>query len=207
MKKIGIIDYGMGNLHSVKNALDHIGVENFVTNDIKELDRADGLILPGVGAFGDAISALKSTGTDCYLRKYASEGRALLGICLGMQLLADKSYEMGDHEGLGLIGGEVVRLTAGETDRNFKIPHMGWNSVKNTGSSALTESVADGSYFYFVHSYKFRVKDRSDLLCVTDYGEEIAAIVGRGNIYGAQFHPEKSEETGLNLLKSFYSIL
>ena len=193
MKKIGIIDYGMGNLHSVKNALDHIGVENFVTSDINELDVADGLILPGVGAFGDAISALKATETDEYLRKYAADGRPLLGICLGMQLLADKSYEMGEWEGLGLIGGEVVRLTAGETYRTYRSP--------------LTEHVADDTYFYFVHSYKFEVKDRNDLLCVTEYGEEIAAIVGKGNVYGAQFHPEKSEDTGLNLLKQFYSIL
>jgi len=207
MKKIGIIDYGMGNLHSVKNALDHIGVENFVTSDINELDVADGLILPGVGAFGDAISALKATETDEYLRKYAADGRPLLGICLGMQLLADKSYEMGEWDGLGLIGGEVVRLTAGETDRTYKIPHMGWNSVKNLNRSPLTENVADDTYFYFVHSYKFEVKDRNDLLCVADYGEEIAAIVGKGNVYGAQFHPEKSEDTGLNLLKQFYSIL
>ena len=207
MKKIGIIDYGMGNLHSVKNALDHIGVENFVTSDINELDLADGLILPGVGAFGDAIAALKATETDEYLRRYAADGRPLLGICLGMQLLADKSYEMGEWEGLGLIGGEVVRLTAGETDRAYKIPHMGWNSVKNLNRSPLTENVADDTYFYFVHSYKFEVKDRNDLLCVTDYGEEIAAIVGKGNVYGAQFHPEKSEDTGLNLLKQFYSII
>jgi len=203
MKKIGIIDYGMGNLHSVKNALDYIGAESFVSGDPEELAKADSLILPGVGAFPDAMETLKKTGLDKFIKEQTSGGKPLLGICLGMQLLFDSGEEFKVCEGLGLIGGRVIGLTAGKTDKRYKIPHMGWNSLKISSASPLTDGMSDGDCVYFVHSFKAEVKDRNDLLAYTDHGEEIAALVGRGNVFGAQFHPEKSEKVGLSLLKRF----
>lgn len=202
MKKIGIIDYGMGNLHSVKNALDFIGAKSFVSDDINELSEADGLILPGVGAFPDAMARLSQTGLDKFIKEYVKT-KPLIGICLGMQLLFDKSYEFRECDGLGLIGGEVVKI---EED-GLKVPHMGWNELSCVNPSPVTPSLKVGDQVYFVHSYKAIVKDRADLVAVTDYGSEVTAIVARGNVYGCQFHPEKSEAVGLNILRSFWSLI
>lgn len=202
MKKIGIIDYGMGNLHSVKNALDFIGAESFVSCDVNELKAADGLILPGVGAFPDAIERLRSTGLDDFIREYV-KNKPLIGICLGMQLLFDKSFEFRECDGLSLIGGEVVKI---EED-GLKVPHMGWNELSLVNASPIAASLKDGDQVYFVHSYKAIVKDRANLVAVTDYGSEVTAIVASGNVYGCQFHPEKSERVGLDILRSFWRIV
>ncbi len=200
--KIGIIDYGMGNLHSVKNALDYIGAENVITAKKKELEGCDLLILPGVGAFGDAMKNLERGDLIEFIKKQASV-KPFLGICLGMQLLFDRSYEFSETAGLGLISGEVIRLTAADGNRTYKIPHMGWNSITPCGDSMLFRGIPAGSYVYFVHSYKAFVSCRDELAAYTEYGEEIAAAVVRKNIYGTQFHPEKSECTGLKILDNF----
>ncbi len=202
MKKIGIIDYGMGNLHSVKNALDFIGADSFVSDDKDALAAADGLILPGVGAFPDAMERIRATGLDEFIKEYV-KNKPLIGICLGMQLLFDKSYEFRECEGLSLIGGEVVRIE----EESLKVPHMGWNELKLVNPSPIAASLGDGDHVYFVHSYKALVKDRADLVAVTDYGSEVTAIVAHGNVYGCQFHPEKSETVGLDILRSFWRIV
>lgn len=199
MKTIGIIDYGMGNLHSVKNALDFIGAQSFVSDNEDELSRADGLLLPGVGAFPDAMARLSETGLDKFIKEYVKT-KPMLGICLGMQLLFDKSYEFRECEGLSLIGGEVVKIV----EPGLKVPHMGWNELTLVNPSPIAASLKDGDQVYFVHSYKAIVKDRADLVAVTDYGSEVTAIVAHGNVYGCQFHPEKSLTVGLNILREFW---
>ena len=200
--RIGIIDYGMGNLHSVKNALDFIGADSFVSDKKSELETAAGLILPGVGAFPDAMERLNETGLSDFIRDYV-KGRPLLGICLGMQLLFDRGYEFRACDGLGLVAGEVVKIKP----EGLKVPHMGWNALALVNDSPLTASLHDGDQVYFVHSYKGIVKNHENLIAVTDYGEEITAIVQNGHAYGCQFHPEKSESVGLGMLREFRRIV
>ncbi len=202
MKKIGIIDYGMGNLHSVENALKYIGASCFISDDKSELARADALLLPGVGAFPDAIDRLNGLDFPDFI-KAETEKKPLLGICLGMQLLFEKSYEFKECEGLGFIKGEVIKLIAGQTDKTYKIPHIGYNGIKTVNASPLLKGIDDGACFYFVHSYMGVCSDRKQLAYTTDYGEEVTAVVASGNVYGTQFHPEKSGENGLHLLKNF----
>ena len=202
MKKIGIIDYGMGNLHSVENALKYIGASCFISDDKSELARADALLLPGVGAFPDAIDRLNGLDFPDFI-KAETEKKPLLGICLGMQLLFEKSYEFKECEGLGFIKGEVIKLIAGQTDKTYKIPHIGYNGIKTVNASPLLKGTDDGACFYFVHSYMGVCSDRKQLAYTTDYGEEVTAVVASGNVYGTQFHPEKSGENGLHLLKNF----
>lgn len=206
MKKIGIIDYGMGNLHSVENAFKYIGADCFISDDKAELSRADGLILPGVGAFPDASERLSTLDFPAFIKE-ETEKKPLLGICLGMQLLFEKSYEFRECAGLGYIKGSVVRLKAGENNKTYKIPHIGYNALETVNPSPLTKDIPDGSCFYFVHSYMGQCLDKSQLVSVTEYGEEVTAIVSSGNVYGTQFHPEKSGDTGLKLLKNFVELL
>ncbi len=206
MKTVGIIDYGMGNLHSVENAFRYIGINTFISNDKSELSKADGLILPGVGAFPDAIELLKKLSFPEFINAQAKE-KPLLGICLGMQLLFEKSYEFKESKGLGFINGEVVRLKAGQTEKKYKIPHIGYNSIRKINDSPLLNGIDDGTYFYFVHSYMGQCREKKQLTAVTDYGEEITAVVCEGNVFGTQFHPEKSGEAGLDLLSNFGKIL
>ena len=206
MKKIGIIDYGMGNLHSVENALKYIGLSSFISNDKNELSHADGLILPGVGAFPDAIELLSSLSFPEFIRE-ETEKKPLLGICLGMQLLFEKSYEFKESDGLGYIKGSVVKLRAGQTDKTYKIPHIGYNGIKKINTCPLLDGIDDGTCFYFVHSYMGQCADKAQLVATTEYGEDVTAIVSSGNVYGTQFHPEKSGEAGLTLLKNFGKIL
>ena len=194
---IGIIDYGAGNLFSVKNALDYLGVENCVTGDREEIEKADGLILPGVGAFPDAMDMLEKRGLTEVIRREALK-KPLLGICLGMQLLFEKSFEFKETEGLGLIPGQVVRIDG----KGLKIPHMGWNDLRVLNSCAMTENMEKEPYVYFVHSFRAETEDEN-ISCYTVYGEEIPALVHRGMVYGAQFHPEKSGKTGLRMLENF----
>ena len=200
--KTVIIDYGMGNLHSVKNAFDFIGEDAVISSDFSDFDKADALLLPGVGAFPDASKVLYESGAAEKIKELCLvKNKPLLGICLGMQLLLDESDEVKLTKGLGLIGGRCERIT----DTGLKIPHMGWNDlVIDDKSCPLFSYTNTGDYVYFVHSYKAVLKDRANLCAHTFYGEEIPAVIGNGkNVFGAQFHPEKSEKVGLNMIKSF----
>ncbi|WP_135556262.1 imidazole glycerol phosphate synthase subunit HisH [Paenibacillus cymbidii] len=194
---IAIIDYGMGNLHSVSKAVERLGRVALVTSDEAQIAAADGAILPGVGAFGDAMGYLRETGLREATLRYAASGKPLLGICLGMQLLFASSEEHGRHDGLGLLPGEVVRFQG-----SYKVPHMGWNKLSFHQPSPLFEGLEEG-HVYFVHSYHAKPERDSDLLATTDYFQQVTAIVGRDNVYGMQFHPEKSGELGMRLLGNF----
>ena len=198
---IGIIDYGVGNLFSLRSSFAAIGAEAFVSGDPAELRKADRLILPGVGAFGDAAQKLRDSGLDVFVKEQAASGKPLMGICLGMQLLFEKSYEYGEHEGLGLLKGQVVGMS-GKLPADLKIPHMGWNALELTKPSKLLEN---GSYVYFVHSF-YAENCADSIAAITDYGIPITAAVEKGNIFGCQFHPEKSGNVGLAILKKFCEV-
>ena len=198
---IAIVDYGVGNLFSLRSSFAAIGVEAVVSGDPGVLEQCDRLVLPGVGAFGDAAEKLRQNGLDDFVRKQAASGKPLLGICLGMQLLFEKSYEYGIHVGLGLLQGQVVPM-AGRIPGSLKIPHMGWNALKLEKDSKLLK---DGEYVYFVHSY-FAIHCEPSLAATAEYGIPITAAVEQGNVFGCQFHPEKSGEAGLAILKRFSEI-
>lgn len=198
---IGILDYGMGNVRSVLNAFDRIGAPARLIAEPADVLSADRVVIPGVGAFGDAMVALQDRGLSQAVRDFAAGERPILGLCLGMQLLASRSTEFGEHEGLDLIPGEVERL---ETDPRLRIPHVGWNDLRVTGDEdpVLAELGPDPT-FYFVHSFEFRPDDPSVVTAVTDYGRPVTACVNSGKVFGVQFHPEKSAEDGLSLLRNF----
>ena len=198
---IAIIDYGVGNLFSLRSSFAAIGQEAVVTGSADEIHRADRLILPGVGAFEDAAEKLKASGMDRAVREEAAAGKPLMGVCLGMQMLFERSHEYGVHEGLGLLKGEI-RSISERIPNGLKIPQMGWNSLKIIKESPLLKYTREGEYVYFVHSYSAVDCDDS-LLAVTEYGADLTACVGSGNIFGCQFHPEKSGEAGLRILKAF----
>lgn len=195
---IGIVDYGRGNLRSVEKALEKVGFEAAIMASPAELSLANGLILPGVGAFADAMQALAQAGWIEPLLQFARSGRPFLGICLGMQILFEVGEEHGEHAGLGLLAGRVVKFPQGR-----KVPHMGWNSLSIEQPALLMEGIPDESYFYFVHSYYAVPAEKRDIAATSDYGVVFPAVVGRDNIWGAQFHPEKSSPWGLNLLTNF----
>lgn len=194
---IGIVDYGMGNKRSVEKALEHVGAQPRISADHDELRAADALILPGVGAFPEAMRRLRAAGLDELVRERAAARVPLLGICLGMQLLFDASSEHEGETGLGLLGGECTALRAP------KLPHIGWNEVTFTRESALVAGLGGAAAFYHVHSFVCRPADPADVVGRGDYGESFASIVERGNVMGAQFHPEKSSRDGLALLRNF----
>ncbi len=199
---IGIIDYGVGNLFSLRSSFEAIGVETFVSGDAEALSKADKLILPGVGAFGDAAEKLRSTGLDAFVRQQAEKGVPLMGICLGMQLLFEKGYEYGEHEGLGLLKGSVISMK-GKVPENLKIPHMGWNALHIAKpDSKLFAATQEGEHVYFVHSF-YADGCEDSLAATSEYGIPITAAVEKGNIFGCQFHPEKSGTVGLGILRSF----
>ena len=198
---IGIIDYGVGNLFSLRSSFAAIGVEAFVSGDAGELAKADRLILPGVGAFGDAAQKLRDSGLDVFVREQAASGKPLMGICLGMQLLFEKSYEYGEHEGLGLLKGSVVPME-GVIPANLKIPHIGWNALKFEKDSKLFKYIKEGDCVYFVHSF-YATGCADSLIASAEYGEYLTAAVEKGNVMGCQFHPEKSGDVGLNILRAF----
>ena len=200
----GIIDYGVGNLFSLRCSFDAIGEETLVSGSAEELDRAERIILPGVGAFGDAAEKLEATGLGEYVRARARAGTPLLGICLGMQLLFDRGFEFGEHRGLGIVRGDVVPMK-GFIPEGLKIPQIGWNALRKNGRATLFSDVRDGDCVYFVHSYYAKCAD-SDVAAYTEYGEPITAAVESGNVFGCQFHPEKSGRTGLDILKRFCEI-
>ena len=201
---IAIIDYGVGNLFSLKSSFAAIGAEAQVTADINVIDRASHIILPGVGAFSDAAAKLRDSGMAQAVIDRAGAGKPLMGICLGMQLLFDKSYEYGEFEGLGLIEGNI-RPISDVIPESFKIPHIGWNSLEFKKNSPLFRYIKNGDYVYFVHSYYAADCDDS-VSAVTDYGAPLTASVERGNVFGCQFHPEKSGDVGLNILRAFCEI-
>lgn len=198
---IAIIDYGVGNLFSLRCSLAAIGAQAIVTGDEAVIRAADKLILPGVGAFGDAIAKLRKTGLDKVVLSEAARGKPLLGICLGMQLLFEKSYEYGVHTGLGLLSGEVISM-AGRLPAKLKIPHIGWNCLHIQKSNPLLTHIKEGDFVYFVHSF-FVPGENPWADAVTDYGTGISGVVSRGNVFGCQFHPEKSGEVGLSILRAF----
>jgi len=197
---IAVVDYGAGNLFSVKNALDFLSLENKLTSDKKEIENADAVILPGVGAFPNAMKMLDASGLIDVIKTQAKE-KPLLGICLGMQMLFEKSYEFGEHDGLGLIKGAVVPMKDRIPD-SLNIPHIGWNALEKKKDSPILKYVNDGDCVYFVHSF-YATDCDENVTSVTDYGIPITASVQSGNIYGCQFHPEKSGKVGLNILRAF----
>lgn len=198
---IRIIDYGVGNLFSLRSSLRAIGIDADYTGNPAEIRKADKLILPGVGAFRDAREALRSTGLDRVVQEEAGKGKPLMGICLGMQMLFNRSYEYGEYEGLGLIPGKIVPME-GRIPKDLPIPHIGWNELMLKQPSPLMKNTANGDYVYFVHSY-YAETPTEYVIATTDYGVEMTAAVQKDNVYGCQFHPEKSSEVGLSILKAF----
>ena len=198
---IAILDYGVGNLFSLKSSFRAIGVEAVVSSDPDVILNAERMILPGVGAFADAAGKLRRSGLDSLLVELASQGKPLMGICLGMQLLFERSFEYGEHKGLGLLKGDVQPI-ANQIPQGLKIPHMGWNSLIIKRESPLLRYVNEGDFVYFVHSYSAVGCDDS-ILASTDYGCELTACVGKDSVFGCQFHPEKSGKVGLSILKAF----
>jgi glutamine amidotransferase len=200
---IKIVDYGMGNLRSVQKAFEKIGAEAVIVGSPAEAENAQKLVLPGVGAFRDAIHELRRTGLDQPVREHIAAGRPFLGICLGLQLLFDVSYEDGQWDGLGVLKGKVVRFTE---QPDLKIPHMGWNGLDFPKPTRLFDGVPAGSSFYFVHSYYVVPDDESVIAARTDYGTPFVSAVARNNLFATQFHPEKSQTLGLRLLKNFAAL-
>ena len=206
---IAIIDYGVGNLFSLQSSLKYIGEEAAVTADPAQIEAADRIILPGVGAFEDAARKLRESGMADLVTAQAKAGKPLMGICLGMQLLFEKSYEYGEHEGLGLIKGSIVPIKD-VVPENYKIPHIGWNALAFAGRAAeggepLFQYINEGDHVYFVHSY-YGADCEDSTIARTEYGAPITAAVADGKVYGCQFHPEKSGKVGLNILRAFCEI-
>jgi imidazole glycerol-phosphate synthase subunit HisH len=200
--RIGIVDYGMGNRRSVEKALDHVGARAQITSDHADLRAADGLIVPGVGAFPKAMGNLRALGLEELLAERLEHGVPVLGICLGMQLLFDASVELGGATGLGLLGGRVEPLPAGD----LKVPHIGWNLVRFEHASPLTAGLPDACAFYHVHSFAPVPAESSDVLGRSEYGAPFVSVVARDPLFGVQFHPEKSSTHGLRLLENFAAI-
>ena len=197
---IAIIDYDAGNLRSVEKALQYLGKETIVTRDPEQIRKADKVILPGVGAFGDAMKKLQEYHLDTLIREIADSGKPLLGICLGLQLLFEESEESPGVEGLGILEGKIRRIPEGE---GLKVPHIGWNSLHLEHNGRLFRNIPENSYVYFVHSYYLEAKDPEIVKASTEYGVHIHASVEKNNLFACQFHPEKSSETGLQILKNF----
>lgn len=204
---IVIIDYGMGNLKSVKNALNHLGIENKISANPDEIRKADALILPGVGAFPDAMETIEKLKLDRVIKEEINKGKYLLGICLGMQLLFEKGFEGLERKGLGLLKGNIVKMKD-DKKNNIKIPHIGWNNLKYNKEDELFNNIDEGKYVYYVHSYFAQEYNEDNLIAYSEYGEnKIPGVVRCKNVIGAQFHPEKSGTVGLNILKNFWELI
>lgn len=199
---IAIIDYGMGNLYSVSKALQSLGAETRIITQPAETNGAQALILPGVGAFGQGMERLRERGFPAAIRAFVATGRPVLGICLGLQLLFEESDEMGHHEGLGVFTGRVTRFQG-----SMVVPHMGWNQIWPVQPSTILDGVEPGSYAYFVHSYYAEPSDPGIIYATTDYGIDFASVVGRDNVFGLQFHPEKSQRVGMQILRNLVGML
>lgn len=200
---IAIIDYGAGNLHSVKNALDFLGADSFITNNADEILGADKVILPGVGSFGDAMCNLRKNGLEDTVISAANSGKPFLGICLGEHLLFEESEESPEVKGLGILKGKVVKITKKD---GLKIPHMGWNSLEFPKDSKIFKNLGSDPFVYFVHSYYIKPDDEDVVSAYTEYGEKLAVAVERDNLFAVQFHPEKSGEVGLRILENFVKL-
>ena len=198
---IAIVDYGVGNLFSLVSSFKRVGADIVVTSDRAVIESADKIILPGVGAFADAAKKLKESGLGDVVKEEAAQGKPLMGICLGMQMLFEKSFEYGEHEGLGLLKGNVVPMK-GYIDEGLKIPHIGWNALRFTCKNPLFKYIKNGDFVYFVHSY-FVSGCEDSLIADTEYGKPLTAAVAKKNVYGCQFHPEKSGDVGLKILQAF----
>ena len=204
---IAIVDYGVGNIFSLYSSFKYIGAEVVLTSDPEEIKKADKIILPGVGAFADAAKKLRDSGLADVVVKEVKNGKPLLGICLGMQMLFERSFEYGEHQGLGLIKGDIVSME-GVVPANYKIPHIGWNGLhfpKDKAKSPIFKYINENDCVYFVHSY-FGTNCDESVIATTEYGAELTAAVAYKNVYGVQFHPEKSGEAGLSILKKFISL-
>lgn len=195
---IAVVDYGMGNLRSVQKAFEHVGAKAVIVDSPGDIDAAERVVLPGVGAFGDAMNNLRTAGLIASIVRAISEGRPFLGICLGLQLMFAESEEMGQHRGLDIFPGKVKRFPEGQ-----RVPQIGWNEVRIQRETELLDGVPDRSYFYFVHSFFVASERDEDVVGVTDYGIDYASIAGNGRAFGVQFHPEKSQDAGLKILKNF----
>ncbi|HET6569003.1 MAG TPA: imidazole glycerol phosphate synthase subunit HisH [Rhodothermales bacterium] len=222
-----IIDYGIGNLRSIEKAFQAVGVDVLRTDRVADIERAERLVLPGVGAFGACAAEIRRRGLEQPILDAVARGKPFLGVCIGMQLLFEESEEMGRHRGLGILPGRVVKFTghpvpagvptykgapepseeATDGEKPLKIPHMGWNRIVPEQSSPLLEGIEPGAYFYFVHSYHALPEDTADVIAHSEYGMPFPAIVGRNNVFGVQFHPEKSQKNGLDILRNFSTIL
>jgi glutamine amidotransferase len=199
---IAIIDYGVGNLKSVYKSLVNLGFEAIITSDMDEINNSRAMILPGVGAFKDAMDNLEKSGLIYSIKKNIASGKPTLGICLGMQLLYEKSYEDGEYDGLGILKGDIIRFQEG-----LKIPHMGWNSLIKGVEDKMAEGINEGDYVYFVHSYYLKPKNNNEVVFWSNYGVNVPAVVRSGNVIGMQFHPEKSADVGMRLLKNFGELI
>ena len=197
---IAVIDYGVGNLFSLCSSLERIGTEAVVTADPEVIAKADKLILPGVGAFADAAQKLRDSGLDVLICEQVAKGKEIMGICLGMQMLFEKSYEFGEHKGLGLLKGSVIPME-GTIPPELKIPHIGWNAL-HCKPSKLLRYIKEGDFVYFVHSF-YATDCEESVIATTEYGKELTAVVQQGNVMGCQFHPEKSGQVGLQILRAF----
>ena len=203
--KVRIIDYGVGNTASVSNALSLLGVKAVITKDKKEIEKSTHLILPGVGSFGEGMTNLKKNGLDNLIKNQVlSKGKKILGICLGMQLLASKGFEYGEHDGLEIIPGKVIKID--NSISKLHLPHIGWNNVNLIGNHKITRGFEKEPIFYFVHSFHFVPENNECVAGVCDYGEKIVSILEHQNIFGVQFHPEKSHDDGFHILRNFLSI-
>ena len=197
---ITVVDYGMGNLRSVAKALEKVGFNVKVSSNPQDIKDAKGIVVPGVGAFGDAIHNLERFGLLDEVVKAVEEGKPYLGICLGLQILFEYGYEFGEHEGLGLLKGKVIRF---ENKEGYKVPHMGWNQVWIKQKEGLFSDIKEGEYFYFVHSFYAVPSEEKDIASITDYSVDFCSAVQKDNIWAVQFHPEKSQKAGLKLLENF----
>ena len=200
---IAIIDYGAGNLQSVKKALDFIGAENVITDDSETILSADKVLLPGVGSFGDAMDSMAKSGLVDTVKQNALSGKPFLGICLGLQLLFEESEESPGVKGLGIFKGKIKKFSS---DMGLKIPHIGWNSLSIKQNDTLFKGIPENSYVYFVHSYYLHAEDENDIATVTNYGIDFHSAVGKNNVFATQFHPEKSGDVGLQILRNFASM-
>ena len=198
---IAVIDYGVGNLFSLCSSLERIGAEAVVTSDPQLIAKADKLILPGVGAFADAAQKLRDSGLDLVIKQQVAAGKEIMGICLGMQMLFEKSYEFGEHQGLGLLKGSVIPME-GTIPAGLKIPHIGWNALHFAKDSKLLRYIKEGDCVYFVHSF-YATDCEDSVIATAEYGKELTAAVQQGNVMGCQFHPEKSGQVGLDILRAF----
>jgi imidazole glycerol-phosphate synthase subunit HisH len=200
--RISILDYGMANLRSVQKAFEQVGFDADIIASPQQIEGAGHLVVPGVGAFQDAVAVIRERGLDDALRRHVAAGRPFLGICLGLQMLFDVGYEDGTHQGLGIIPGQCVRFTV-DADQGLKVPHMGWNQLRRRRESPLLRGLPDDCNVYFVHSYQVRPADESVIATTTDYGGDFVSSIWRDNLVATQFHPEKSQKVGLTMLENF----